>query len=133
MRIKLPKWFVLTIAFICLAIGLLSLFAMHIPDLIWVQETSITITSSNFNKCVRRAVLNVPEVTLNNGLSQPNANIFVLNNTLRGTPTIQIVRPSREVARITIAGREAIESDAERAIVTPLLTKLSEALSSECK
>lgn len=105
----------------------------YISDAIWVQESEVAVHGNNVNECLRKTLGEIPTIKLDPALSQPGD--FVLTATLRKSiPTLGVnVRYLHgNSVHVLFTGKGSHESDETRAMITPLLTMITDRIRDKC-
>lgn len=102
-------------------------------DLIWIQQRTVTVSTSDFERCVTIAVEKIHGVSVDH--AQSNAvNIALKVKLEKPIPFLSVNVQSRgdDTGEIMFTGRGARESDDERATIKPLLDSIADAIQKQC-
>ena len=104
-----------------------------LSDAVWIQEKSIIVSStSDFEKCISSAISDVPGVTIDNNQSQPGDIVLNVKLVRPIVPLGVYVRRTNRNVKVMFLGKGTVESDDERAIITPLLTSIINTIQKKC-
>lgn len=102
-------------------------------DLIWTQQRTVTVRTSDFERCVTIAVENIQGISVDH--TQSNAVNIALNVKIeKPIPFLSVNVQSRgnDTGEIIFAGRGVHESDEERTAIKPILDSIAVAIQKQC-
>lgn len=106
-----------------------------ISDSVWVQQTTVTIHSKNVPNCLVAAVRSTPEISIDNTLTDPAIEIFVLSVPKRknGKPFAAYIKyQEKSVVHIVFSGKSTKEDEEDRVYISPILAIITKNIEREC-